>query len=330
MNGQWRAVILSSFGLLGPLLADLVPASAVAAPTGDPIAILTEIRAEQAEVRVKPAGEPDWKTPLPLLSLRAGDQVQATGNARAVLMFTGGQGTVTVSAANSPYTVQTPATSAPPGQTQGLIANISRILAGKKKELTFVPLAVRGPKQPPLLLSPRQGKLRGPPVLEWLGSDQLRYTVRVSGPQGLVWQQGNLPRAPLPYPTTAPPLLPGVSYSWEVEARDFARQRGQFTILPPEEIVKVREILDTMGPPTLSGYPRNTVILMRAGFLFAQELYVEALEELRTAIVADPDEPTLHLMLGQVYERTGLAELAAEQFAEAQSLLSSSWSLRTP
>lgn len=323
MNGRWQAVMLFLFGFLGTILVDLAPACALAAPAGDPIAILTEIRVGQAEVRVRVAGEPDWKTPMPLLSLRAGDQVRATGNATAVIMFTGGQGTVTVSAANSPYTLQTPATSAPPGQTQGLVANISRILAGKKKELTYVPLTVRGIRQPPLLLSPRQGKLRGPPVLEWPGSHELRYTLRLFDPQGLVWEQKNLPRAALPYPTTAPPLLPGVSYRWEVEARGFAPQRGQFTILPPEEIVKVRESLDTLAPPTLSGYPRNTVILMRAGFLFGQELYVEAQEELQAAIVADPDEPNLHLMLGHVYERTGLTELAGEEFAQAQSLVSS-------
>jgi len=47
-------------------------------------------------VRIKPAAEADWKVPLPLLSLRPGDQVRATRNATAVLMFTGGQGTLTV------------------------------------------------------------------------------------------------------------------------------------------------------------------------------------------------------------------------------------------
>ncbi|MBI4573353.1 MAG: hypothetical protein HY713_08750 [candidate division NC10 bacterium] len=60
----------------------------------------------------------------------------------------------------------------------------------------------------------------------------------------------------------------------------------------------------------------------RIGCAFEQELYTEARKELLVAIAADPDEPALHLMLGHVYERIGLAELAAEEFDEAQFLSS--------
>ena len=240
-------------------------------------------------------------------------------------MFTGGQGTLTVSAANSPYAVQTPTGGAARGKTPELVANLSRILMGKRKELTYVPLAVRSVKQPPLLLSPRDGKLLGPPVLEWAGSDRSRYTVRLFGPQGLVWEQANLPRVPLPYPVSAPQLRPGMLYRWELETRDSPAQQGQFTILPPVEIAPIRQTLTALDPAGLPGYPKNTVTLMRAGFLFEQELYTEARNELQAAIAADPDEPSLHLMLGHVYERTGLTGLAAEEFDEAQFLVS-----RTP
>ncbi len=305
----------------------LAPADGLAAQAGDPVAVLTEIKTGQGQVQVKLAAETGWKAPLPLLSLRPGDQVRATQNARAVLMFTGGQGTVAVSVGNSPYTVQPPA--APPaggaGRVQGLVANLSRILAGKKKDLTYVPLAVRSVRQPPLLLSPRDGKLLGHPTLEWAGSDRLRYTVRLFGPQGFVWEQANLPRAPLPYPANAPRLHSGVPYRWELETRDFPAQQGHFTILPAAEVSPIRETLADLDPATLRGFPRNTVLVMRTGFLFEQELYADARRELLAAIAADPDEPSLHLMLGHVYERTGLKELAAEEFDEAQFLSS-----RTP
>jgi Tfp pilus assembly protein PilF len=39
-----------------------------------------------------------------------------------------------------------------------------------------------------------------------------------------------------------------------------------------------------------------------------------------TALAADRDEPTLHLLLGDLYTRTGLTDLAAESFDEAQYL----------
>jgi len=318
MRTRYRAVF---FGCVLGVVESLAPAPSLAASSGDPVAILTEIKPGQGEVRVKMAAEADWKAPLPLLSLRPGDQLRATGNATAVLLLIGGQGTITVSAATSPYTVQAP--SAPPAGRSGppgLVANLGRVLAGKKKELTYVPLAVRSVKQPPLLLSPREGKLLAVPVLEWAGSDRLRYTIRVLGPQGMLWEQGNLSRGPLLYPSAAPHLLPGVAYRWELETRDFAPQRGHFSILRAEEVAKVRESLDTLTPSALSGYPKNTVILMRTGFLFEQELFAEARKELQAAIAADPDEPSLHLMLGHVYERTGLKELAAEEFDEAQFL----------
>ncbi len=300
----------------------LAPTGGLAAQAGDPVAVLTEIKAGQGEVRVKLATETDWKAPLPLLSLRPGDQVRASGRATAVLLFTGGQGTQTVSAANSPYTVSAPTVGPAAGKAQGLVANLSRVLIGKKKDLTYVPLAVRSVKQPPLLLSPRDGKLLGPPSLEWAGSDRLRYTVRLFGAQGLVWEQVNPPRAPLPYPASAPSLRPDVPYRWELEAPGFPAQQGRFTILPPAAAAPIRETLADLDPATLRDFPRNTVLVMRTGFLVDQELYAEARRELLAAIAADPDEPSLHLMLGHVYERTGLKELAAEEFDEAQFLSS--------
>jgi len=106
---------------------------------------------------------------------------------------------------------------------------------------------------------------------------------------------------------------------------NFPVQQGPFTILPPAESASIRESPVTLEPATLPGYPKNTVSLMRAGLLFEQELYAEARQELLAAIAADPDEPSLHLLLGHVYERTGLRELAAEGFDEADFL-----STRTP
>ena len=106
--GALRWVILGVLALLAPTVV-------LGASAGDPVAVLTEIRTGRGEVRVKLAAEADWKAALPLLSLRPGDQIRTTQNAKAVLMFTGGQGTITVSSANSPYTVQAPAAGTPRG-----------------------------------------------------------------------------------------------------------------------------------------------------------------------------------------------------------------------
>lgn len=308
---------------LGALL--VAPAGGFAASPGDPVALLTEIRPGQGEVRVKQATDADWKAPLPLLSLRPGDQIRATRNATAVLMFVGGHGTLTVGAAISPYTVQSPGEGAARGKTPDVVTTVTRILMGKKKDLAYTALATRGIKQPPVILSPRDGKLLAPPVLEWAGPDRTRYAVRVFDPHGLVWEQSNLPRGPLPYPPSAPLLRSNTLYRWELETKDYAVQHGRFTVLSSAEASRIRETLTALEPGSLPGYPPNTVALMRAGFLFEQALYVDARTELLAALRADPDEPGLHLMLGHVYERTGLAALASEEFDEAQYL-----STRTP
>src|SRR5439155_27111529 len=45
-----------------------------------------------------------------------------------------------------------------------------------------------------------------------------------------------------------------------------------------------------------------------------------ARRELLAAQAKDPDEPTLHLLLGQVYETTGLTDLAQREYVDARDL----------
>ncbi|TMA11461.1 MAG: hypothetical protein E6J89_07620 [Deltaproteobacteria bacterium] len=54
--------------------------------------------------------------------------------------------------------------------------------------------------------------------------------------------------------------------------------------------------------------------------LLSRELYYEAREILSDAVNSDPDEPTLHFLLGEVYEKTGLKSLAEDEYSEAEFL----------
>jgi hypothetical protein len=60
---------------------------------------------------------------------------------------------------------------------------------------------------------------------------------------------------------------------------------------------------------------------MRAGLLAREGLLHDARRVVIDALDADRDEPTLHLLLGDLYTRTDLTELAAQSFDEAQFLL---------
>ena len=294
------------------------------ARAADPVAVLTEIRMERGQVQVKRAGESQWAVPQPLLALRPGDQLRAAGEGRAVLVFTGGRGAQSVSASNSPFTVDAPAATGSSEKLRGVLGSVTDFLVGKQKDLNYLPLSVRAVRPPPVLpLSPRDTRLVSAPVVfEWSGPDSLRYRIQVSGPQGLLWEQANLPRKPLTYPASAPALSPGVRYAWQLEAPGKPAQRTEFELLTAADAARAREAMDLITPAALPGSSQSSVAVMRAGWLFQQQLYADSRRELMTALAADPDEPTLHLVLGQVYERIGLGEMATREFIEARDLSS--------
>ncbi len=305
-------------GLLGLLLILGAVARAWAA---DPVAVLTEIRAGKGEVRVRRAGTADWIAPQPLLALRPEDQVRVTEDGRAVLAFTGG-GTQTVSAGNSPFTVQAPRADSTAARAGGLLKGVTQFLLGQQKEPTYQALSVRGgPGEPPQVLGPRDTRVMpGPVTFEWTGPRAGPYRIRLSGPQGPVWELGDLARQPIDYPASAPPLEPASRYSWTLEAPGQPVQRAEFETLSAADAARVRAGLANLEPSVLAGYPPGTVVVLRVAYLVQAGLYAEARRELLAGIAADRDEATLHVLLAQVYEHTGLGALAAQEFDEAQFL----------
>jgi hypothetical protein len=203
----------------------------------DPVAVLCDIHSGQGEIWVRPAGAPDWMPPRPLLALHAGDQIRASEDTDAGLIFTGG-GTQTVSSANSPYTVEAPTAETGTENVGALVGRVTQFLLGQGKSPTYRPLAVRKPLQP-VILSPRETKLLpGPVTFEWSGSDRLRYSIAVRSPQGALWEQTQLPRQLLNYPATAPALRDRVPYAWELQTKGHPVQRAQFQLLPASEAVR--------------------------------------------------------------------------------------------
>jgi Flp pilus assembly protein TadD len=97
-------------------------------------------------------------------------------------------------------------------------------------------------------------------------------------------------------------------------------QQVEFEIVPASEVNRVCEALDSLVAASLPGYPPSSIALMRAGYVLRDGLYVEARRELLAALAKDPDEPTLHVLLGQVYDNIGLGELAQREFIEARDL----------
>src|SRR5262249_61613843 len=122
--------------------------------------------------------------PHPRLAPRPGGRRAPAGDGRPALVFTGGRGAQAVSAGNSPFTVQAPATAAASDKVKGLVGSVTDFLSGKQKDLAYLPLSVRSVRPPKVVqIEPRATKLlRTPVVFEWSGSGTLRYKVRPPAP----------------------------------------------------------------------------------------------------------------------------------------------------
>jgi len=303
---------------LALMVLAMTAGSALAA---DPVAVLTEIRHGRGEVLVKYAGQADWQRPQPLLALHPGDQVRSDGDARAVVVFTGGGGTRTVTAASGPLAIAAPTAATGSDRGRALVGSVAAFLLGRRPETTYRSLSVRSLQAPPVILAPRRTRvLPGPLTFEWGGPAQARYTVRVLGPSGGVhWEGTDLPRAPLAYPASAPALQPGARYAWELITPGRPAQRAEFEVLAGDAAARIRAGLAQLAPAG-AGQSPNTLAVLRAGFLFSEGLHGDARRELLAAIARDGREPGLHVVLAQVYDAMGLAELAAEAHERATAL----------
>jgi len=282
----------------------------------DAIGVITEIKLNRGDVQIRLPGK-NWQKPALLQSLYAGTQIQASKDARAVVLYTEGMKTVTVDERNSPFEIKAADAKSAAG---GAMKEIANSLMGKKKPPSYVPLAVRGGKRPPVLLSPRNTKLMSDsPTLQWMGMERQPGNVRIYGPEGVLWSAENISLTQIKYPASAPRLKPGVEYAWAIEKKGTPAEKVRFQLVPPAEAKAVEgELASVQNSP---GVPRTTAAILKAGLLTSRELYYDAREVLAEAVKADPDEPTLHFLLAEVYEKTGLKDLAAEEYSESDFLL---------
>jgi Tfp pilus assembly protein PilF len=71
---------------------------------------------------------------------------------------------------------------------------------------------------------------------------------------------------------------------------------------------------------SVSDVSKSTLAVLKANLLMSKELFYDAREVLMDAIAADSDEPTLHFVLAELYDKTGLRNLAGEEYDEAEFL----------
>lgn len=299
-----------------------VPAT-VLGQSGETAGMITEIKTGRGKVEVRPASGA-WRAATPLSALRVGDEVRATGDATAVVLLTGGRGAIRVQMANSPYTV--PAGHAEDSATRkarALLTASLGFLAAEPKEQPRAVLSTRSAARPPEILTPRNGRILPDSVaFEWLGSQSSRYTVRILDPSGMVVERKGVVGARLLYPPDAPPLRAGVRYRFQVEALGHPPHEAWFEIVDAARAAAVKEALQQLEASLGTGVSAASLAAVRVGALAAEGLFHDARLVALAALRGDPDEPSLHMLMGKLYLQTGLPQLATESFDEARSLMS--------
>jgi hypothetical protein len=145
-----------------------------------------------------------------------------------------------------------------------------------------------------------------------------------------VFERTNLAGSRFEYPRTAPPLLAGVRYRFQLlPASPSPAQEVWFELVNPADAQTIRRELHDLDE-ALAGAPPPppTLAELRAGVLASHGLLHDARLGLAEEIVRHPDEPTLHFLLGDLYLRQGLPEEATESFTEARLLMGGAASAR--
>jgi hypothetical protein len=297
------------------VLVILISAASLWAQGSDAVAVITELKFNRGDVQVRLPGKNNSERAGVLQSLAPGTRVTATKDAAAVVLFTDGSKTITVNEKNSPFEI-----AAAPAKGQGNpLGQVASLLLGKKKPPSYGAAAVRGKAQPPTLLSPRNTKISSAsPTLQWMGMDQQPGTVKVFGPQGVIWSAENINLTKIAYPASAPKLQPEIDYAWVIERKGVAAGKTTFRLLRPADAQAIKERLTELS--AMSGASKTTLAVLKANFLMSKDLFHDARETLAEAIAADSDEPTLHFLLGEIYEKTGLKSLAGAEYGEAEFL----------
>ena len=133
----------------------------------------------------------------------------------------------------------------------------------------------------------------------------------------------NINLTKIAYPATAPRLASRmlIIRAGQSRKRDVRRQQDDFrNCLAGLEVAGGQRTLGRTGGHGVSAVSKTTLAVLKANLLMSKELFHDAREILTEAIGADTDEPTLHFVLGELYDKIGLKNLATEEYNEAEFL----------
>jgi hypothetical protein len=305
-------LVLTAVGVDRPIATSAQPDA--------PAAVLTSCRGPVTIVR---AGGESLAANFGL-SLGDGDEVKTGADAEAEIMFAAGNW-VTVGPNSSMKIKGRPGGAAKPAKEAGSFEVVNNFLKLKTSEGSGSISGLRSGEKAAALVpvSPVQSKVRDThPTFTWTANDpSVELRIAVYDNSGVQWQSDVSGATAFAYPTDAPTLKPGVSYSWTLESTDplvsppLRTTAAFFEILAPEDATA----LDTELAAIDQKKPGATTYhVLRASVFFDRGLVADAIGETEKAVAADPDNNSLHAILGRLYAESGRTQDAMQQMQKAQ------------
>jgi hypothetical protein len=146
--------------------------------------------------------------------------------------------------------------------------------------------------------------------------------VRLKQGDTVIWTKEKAYKTQIMYPKTEQALRSGVRYQWEIKTAGYPGVGAFFEIASDEEKKKVLDELFLLDTPEYKAVSISTIAVLKYGILISRGFSAEARNILSEAISADPDDPGLHMLMGDYYSGIGLKDLAAEEYDEAGFLMS--------
>jgi hypothetical protein len=299
------------------LLGLLLVATPVLAQAPRPIATITQLKLGKRGVVNLHLPNGKKQKAEGFVELYPGTKIEVSNDALVEVYFFGAD-SQRLTSKEPTFTVEAPTTNRPQASSQ--LVELVRVWTDRRRASRQVDAQIRAGAVALIVKAPRRDtKLMTKwPRFQWEGEVNAAATLKVTGPEGEVWSVKNLPPEEIQYPQTAPALMPGVYYSWYIDLDDTKYSGGRFQVLTDREASSVKTRLAEIESQSDLGQATRRVL--QISLLISQQLYYDARERLIEALRADGDEPTLRLLLAEVYEKTGLRNLAHENVQIASDL----------
>jgi hypothetical protein len=258
------------------------------------------------------------------MSLEPGDEVRTGADSQAEVHFDSGQWVqIGPNSSTQVHGAKTAAAATGSSAGEKSFEVVQNFLKLKNSEGTSSVARLRsGEKRGDLrAVSPMQSKIRGgSPDFVWSVTDpsaELRLTIYSDN--GIHWQS-NVPKGStsVSYPSDAPALAAGVTYSWVLETTDplvFPPLRSEaafFEILSADE---AKELESSLARIDQGAKPSEaTHHLFYASLYFDRGLMEDAIAETMKALEIDPQNSDLHAILARLYAETGRSEEAMKEY----------------